>query len=327
MKTALFYVSTAIILLLQGCERLPVTSPGSDTFPPAVPSGLQVSYEADGEVELIWERNYEPDIESYTIYRRPDSSGGIYTMAGRTFDSYFFDTGLEYNVRYIYRITAEDNAGNISAFSDSVIAAPVNLYAPRRPRNLLVYGQNLQGKLSVELSWAKPFDTDIAYFQIHRGTDEAFVPDALNQAGNSQTTRFTDSSGLQTGIQYFYKLIAVDKGGLKSIASSVNSDIILPLPEIIYPRNGDIIPRFYHVRVSGIPFSASYRLILQSNEVSGMLWSTELWHNGGSDEVSIPIQTYYLSANRDYYIRIETYRKSEVFPNGITAAVKFAITN
>lgn len=327
MKKVLGRALFLFVITLSGCERLPVTPPGSDTFPPAVPSGLQVSYEADGEVELIWESNYEPDIDAYTIYRKADSAGSVYTEAGQTFSSYFFDTGLDYNTRYIYRISAEDMSGNMSALSDSVITSPVNLYAPRRPRNLLVYGQNYLGSLSVELNWAKPFESDIGRFEIHRGTDAAFAPDSTNKVGQSTSTRYADTTALITGAQYFYKLIAVDKGGLASLESSVNSDIILPLPEIVFPQNGDIVPRFYYVTVTGIPFSATYRLILLSSEVSGVLWSTDYSHDGSTGQVSIPIQTYYLTPNRDYYFRIETYRKSEVFPNGITSAVKFSLRN
>ncbi|MCC6549305.1 MAG: hypothetical protein IT279_04470, partial [Ignavibacteriaceae bacterium] len=68
MKKVLGSLITLWMLSFSGCERLPVSPPGSDTFPPAVPSGLQVSYEADGEVELVWENNYEPDLKAYSIY-------------------------------------------------------------------------------------------------------------------------------------------------------------------------------------------------------------------------------------------------------------------
>jgi len=327
MKKVLGSLITLWMLSFSGCERLPVSPPGSDTFPPAVPSGLQVSYEADGDVELVWENNYEPDLKTYSIYRRADSSGSVYTLTGQTFSSYFLDTGLDYNARYIYRITAEDISGNISALSDSVTASPVNLYAPARPRNLLVYGQNYQGVLSVELTWAKPFESDLLRFDIYRSTDASFLSNSSFKVGSSTTTRFRDTSGLSTGKQYYYKLTAVDKGGLVSVESAGNSDIILPLPEMLFPQNGDIVPRFYQVRVSGIPYNASYRLILQSSEVSGMLWSTDVYHDGISDEVTIPIQTYYLISNRDYFFRIETYRKSDFFPNGITTATKFSLRN
>lgn len=325
MRIVLFLMSFMVVALFEGCERLPVTPPGQDTFPPAVPSGLMVSYEADGEVELFWEDNYEPDIESYSIYRKTDSAGSVYVLAGQTFRNYFFDTGLDYGTRYFYSILAEDISGNISALSDTVSARPVNLYAPRKPRNLLVYAHNFQESLTIQLSWALPFESDLQYFDIYRSADGAFLPDSSNKVGRSASTRFDDTTGLETGVEYYYKLIAVDKGGLTSVASSVNSDIILPLPEFVFPQNGAYLPRFYQVTVTGIPFNSTYRLLLQSSEVAGVLWSTEYYHNGNTGEVIIPLQTYYLVANRDYYLRIETYRKSELFPNGITNAVKFAV--
>ncbi len=314
-------------VLFLSCERLPVDPPDKDTLPPAIPSGVEIFYSADGEVGIVWDPNPEPDISYYEVHRMDDSAAGIYKRIGRTTGNYFIDDSLDYDLTYWYTVSAGDRAGNVSLPSDSVSARPKNIYAPLRPRNFEALASNNEGRLSMQLTWSPPYETDISGFVIYRGLTPDFIADTSFPHAFTGSTRFTDTAGLETGITYYYKIAAKDRGGLFSPLSNISSDVILPLPEIVYPPEGQMVPRFNLVRVTGIPFPCSYKLLLQHNQSSGELWNVSISHNGVSDTVYIPFQSYYISSNRDYYLRIETYYKSGSYPNGITFSRRFSVRN
>ena len=86
-----------------------------DRFAPAAPSGLRAS-PAAGSVELSWDRNLEPDLAGYRVYR---------AVAGGTFEKVadlsqvpsYSDRAVESGKQYRYRVTAFDKSANESAQS------------------------------------------------------------------------------------------------------------------------------------------------------------------------------------------------------------------
>jgi fibronectin type 3 domain-containing protein len=93
-------------------EEADQTTP-KDEFAPAVPSGLRAS-PAAGSVELSWDRNLEPDLAGYRVYR---------AVPGGTFDKVaelsqipsYSDRAVESGKQYRYRVTAFDKSANESA--------------------------------------------------------------------------------------------------------------------------------------------------------------------------------------------------------------------
>jgi hypothetical protein len=99
-------------------ESKPLTP--ADKFAPAVPSGLTASA-AVASVELAWERDSEPDLKGYRIYRAVND-GAFEALADVDVPSYS-DTKVEAGKRYRYRVTAFDQIPNESAPSAEVTAA------------------------------------------------------------------------------------------------------------------------------------------------------------------------------------------------------------
>lgn len=101
----------------------PVAITPRDIFPPAVPTGISGG-PAVGSIELVWERNTEPDLKGYRIYRAAE---------GRDFERIaefveapaYSDKQVESGKKYRYAITALDQTGNESAQS-----TPVEITAP-----------------------------------------------------------------------------------------------------------------------------------------------------------------------------------------------------
>ena len=94
-----------------------------DEFPPAVPTGLTVSAGV-GAIELAWERNTEPDLKEYRVYRADDNGPFVQIAEGLEGPSYS-DRKIESGKHYRYRVAAGDQAGNISEPSQ-----PVEIIAP-----------------------------------------------------------------------------------------------------------------------------------------------------------------------------------------------------
>jgi hypothetical protein len=87
-----------------------------DHFAPAVPVGL-AAVVGTQSVELVWERDIEPDLAGYRVYR--DAGTGQFERIGvATSAPNFSDKTAEKGKRYRYAVTAFDQSGNESALSE-----------------------------------------------------------------------------------------------------------------------------------------------------------------------------------------------------------------
>ncbi len=94
-----------------------------DLTPTAAPSSLMVTNEGNAEVSLAW--NATPGAAGYNLYRSPVTGGGFIKVNGAQLtDTSFTDTGLRNAQQYFYVVTALDEWGNESAYSNEVSAMP-----------------------------------------------------------------------------------------------------------------------------------------------------------------------------------------------------------
>ncbi|WP_433967397.1 fibronectin type III domain-containing protein [Tunturiibacter gelidiferens] len=108
----------------------PVTVAMLDTFPPAIPTGLEAvpggATASDRSIDLSWTPNTEIDLAGYSVYRQEvTSTGQVAGSATRLNPSpivgpaYRDQTAIPGH-RYAYRVTAVDATGNESAPSGDV---------------------------------------------------------------------------------------------------------------------------------------------------------------------------------------------------------------
>jgi hypothetical protein len=98
-----------------GADEFGGRSSCADPLAPAAPSGL-VARPGDGEVELDWDRNQEPDVTGYRVYRAL-VAGGPHAFLAVSPVSAYLDRGLENGTTYHYAVTAVDVDGRESPFS------------------------------------------------------------------------------------------------------------------------------------------------------------------------------------------------------------------
>jgi len=95
----------------------------ADRFPPAVPTGL-AAVASTGSLELVWDRNTEPDFAAYRVYRA--TAGGPFVRIAETGATpSYSDRAVEAGKTYRYAVAAVDTSGNESKLSE-----PVEVTAP-----------------------------------------------------------------------------------------------------------------------------------------------------------------------------------------------------
>lgn len=102
-------------------EQVEITP--EDRFPPAVPAGL-TAVASIQSIELAWERNTEPDLAGYRVYRAaPD--GNFERMIDALSTPSYSDRKIESGKRYRYAVSSVDKLGN-----ESQMSLPVEIVAP-----------------------------------------------------------------------------------------------------------------------------------------------------------------------------------------------------
>lgn len=91
-----------------------------DKFAPAVPAGV-IAVAGIGSIELVWERNTEPDLRGYRIYRAV-GDGPLQPLGDIVDTPSYSDRQIEAGKHYRYAVTSVDQAGNESGKSAVVEA-------------------------------------------------------------------------------------------------------------------------------------------------------------------------------------------------------------
>jgi fibronectin type 3 domain-containing protein len=89
-----------------------------DTFAPAAPTGL-AAVVGTKSVELVWDRNSEPDVTGYRVYRAMED-GKPEVIGGEVPALAFSDTRIEAGKRYRYAVSALKKNGKESKLSEAI---------------------------------------------------------------------------------------------------------------------------------------------------------------------------------------------------------------
>jgi len=324
VKNFIINISLCSLLLFPGCGRNTPTEPANDGKPPAVPTGLNIYGAADGQVGIEWNRSLEEDVSLYKIYRSTDSLQN-YSAIDSTANLYYIDKYLSYDSVYYYKISAVDKFKLESGLTSAVSARPVNKYTPGIPYGIWIHAKNWKDKKEVELGWFPRNESDIDYYNIFRSTTSEFDADSTNLIGSSSTYNFIDSLNLKLLTDYYYKITAVDKGGLTSNPSNVISDELLDAPELIFPENNSDLDYFdnFIIRTSAVP--ARYKLVIQTNELYGVVKEFNFTGNKNNEEIKIPLRDVTLYSYIKYYWKVYSYTQDGEYPNSVSDIYNFTI--
>ncbi len=162
-------------------------------FPEISSNSGQIFWEYIDTIKAFWQSEY-----TYTLPTLSDSvpqnSTPTYVMlmARTSYDSVFW-------------ISLPDSGYSIDNIAPSAVQS--------------LAADSLSGP-TVFLHWKKNnIDPDIAYYQVHRSTDNGFPPSEATKIGQTTDTSFTDTSPITSGMSY-YRIITTDVHGNWSLPSS-----------------------------------------------------------------------------------------------------------
>ncbi|MFZ0453535.1 MAG: hypothetical protein WCE54_11790 [Ignavibacteriaceae bacterium] len=317
------YLFLLLLVITQACTR-PIEINNSDNnIPPAVPINVGIFESFDGEIGIEWQGNSEPDLYGYNIYRRTDSTN--YKLIKFTADNYIIDDSLNYNTTYFYEITAVNNSNLESSRSKEVSSTPKNIYKPYPVRNITINARNWEDTISIYLSWIPSGETDISGYNIYKSTSPSFTADSLTFIAFTKNTSYSDTSGLKLYTNYYYKVRAVDKGGLVSDEAPAATDEIYGIPRVIFPEDNAVISSFGNFLITTLKVPATYQIIVQSNEFFGEIWNNTVSTSKINDTLSIAFNSAYIYPDKYYYWRIATFSQDNSEPNSISGLYKFII--
>jgi hypothetical protein len=106
---------------IEGDDTASVRVLAHDTFPPAVPSGLQADFSGPGQplfVDLIWSPDTEADLAGYNVYRRDENGQAAKLNSELVAGPAYRDDKVQSGKNYFYSVSAVDMRGNESAKSE-----------------------------------------------------------------------------------------------------------------------------------------------------------------------------------------------------------------
>ncbi len=314
----------AVIISIFGCSREMDVALGPDTNPPAPPQGLYVYFAGDGMVILVWQSNREPDLAFYKIYRGVDSVN--FSYIDRANENNFADKGLDYDTIYYYYVTAVDNSGNESAPSSIVSAKPINIYPPEQPFGLSVNAHNDPDGIYFDLSWYKNPDGDIKFYKIFRSRTPNFPVKDSNLVGISSVNFYRDTFNLSINQRYYYKIVAVDKGGLESKPSYEDSDIILKSPELLQPEDKSVIDYNVVFKWKRVENANGYVVLVSTSRFGNEIWRKVIYSQSNADTISVAYTGPSLYNGKTYFWKIATFTKSDNIINSLSEIRSFIIS-
>ncbi|HET8890630.1 MAG TPA: fibronectin type III domain-containing protein [Candidatus Angelobacter sp.] len=92
-----------------------------DSFPPAVPTGLEAVYSPAAQnsfIDITWTANTEPDLAGYNVYRHTGSEQPVKINSDLVKTPRFADPGVQPGMKYYYSVSAVDLRGNESGKSE-----------------------------------------------------------------------------------------------------------------------------------------------------------------------------------------------------------------
>lgn len=321
----LLYKLTIVLVaanLFFSCGRAKITDPEDDSLPPLTPLELKVFAAFDGQIGIEWKKNLQSNIKGYSIYRSINKPNRFEKISF-TENNYFIEKYLFYDSTYYYKISAVNRNNAESPLTISVSAKPINIYAPVTPKRLIISAYNRSDSIGVKLSWNPSADSDILGYKIYRSTSTGFNADSLNYLNFTTNIFYIDTKQIRLLTNYYYKIIAVDKGGLISPSTSEATDFVLNSPVLVFPANNSIINSITEFRLIAVSRPAKYKLVISTNEIYGTILESNFSSNKVDEEIKVSVPGLQLDQFRRYFWRIYTYTASDSDPNSYSAFYTF----
>ena len=320
MLSKYLYANVFVILLwFNGCSSSSTGDKNIDITPPPVPSGIEITNIGNGAVNLEWEPVPDKGLEGYNVYWLGESEVDTLSANQRFVQiNYATITGLDYDILYYFGISAVDKNGNESAISVQISGKPLNTTSPSPPSNVQIVAENIDYP-KIAVFWSPNTEPDLDHYNIYRALDSNELDDPLSFVSLATRENYADIN-VDTGMKYYYRITAVDKGGWESTPSSIVSDFILPPVELISPVNYQYVTKTPTFMWEKIDSAVSYNIILSTSRIGGEIWNILI--DGSKTQITYNGKIKLISGNTYYWI-IGAISRSEI--NSLSAVGSFVV--
>ena len=211
------------LLMLRISESPPgLTGATNDVLcPPPPPQNLTASSTQDS-VTLTWDVADDPTVTGYLVLRRiaRQNTFSKFEVTNGTATTYVDTTDIEPGTKYIYRVHAVNAAGlsEVSrvtatpATTPSIPVTDVPGTSPPSPQGLTASSTHE----SVTLMWDAGDDPPTGYLILRRvAKQDTFVKFEVT---NGTATTYVDTTDIEPGTKYIYRVHAVDVAGLSEVS-------------------------------------------------------------------------------------------------------------
>jgi subtilisin family serine protease len=184
---------------------------------PSIPEGILPAGE-NGHIRIKWIENPESDIAGYNLYRRMNNAAGYVKQNQEAIsDTTFLDEDILQDTVYHYVVTALDNPGQESEYSEKV---SFSITDPSAPKGLTA----IPGVGSARLFWISNSEPDITGYNVYKAEIQALNFVKINSQPVVDTI-YTDNQ-VDDRLSCFYYVTAVNTDG----SESWRSDIVRVVP-------------------------------------------------------------------------------------------------
>lgn len=263
--------------------------------PPSAPKNVttNIDLNVEGQIVLRWDKNPEPDVVQYRVYRDGDKAGTFQLKVYEGSEIQFIDSnvleGGRYDIPFFYSVTAVDLRGKESTKSNPIEARTKNQNPPSAPIGLTVKGVNLDEDPSsarMALSWTPNKELDILGYYVFRSDQPgpisaARLEDAVSplvQHKKTGTIVWEDTKA-QVGKNFGYVVVAVDfdKAASTVLSGQRRDDIILPQIVLTSPANqADGVNTKVDFSWQAVENAKGYVVVLQRQKFGGEVWRSSV---------------------------------------------------
>ena len=187
--------------------------------PPSAPSSVAAS-SSDAGISVDWAANTEGNVVGYNVYRSDSSSGtfSLLNTGGLITDLNYTDVDAPSAEQSYYRVTAVDESGNESTYTQTSATRDADITPPAAPGNVTATGEP-QG---IVLNWNDNTELDLAGYNVYRASTSNGVFTKLNTTGLLTTPTYTDTAA-PANVTVYYQVTAVDTSGNESSFTEVSA--------------------------------------------------------------------------------------------------------
>ena len=191
-----------------------------DSIPPAPPTGLQGEIDTTGIVTLTWDKNTEPDLLGYRVYRSNFANAEFGQITSHPCKRSLYLDSININTlteSMFYKIVAIDNRFNPSDFSETIELKRPDVVPPAPP----AIKNTSADEEGVHIEWVNSNSEDVVIHLLYRRktTENDWRLIAMFEVKDS-INEYTDAD-LSLKDYYEYTMIAVDDNKLESEPTKV----------------------------------------------------------------------------------------------------------